>query len=107
MAAKKRVDAVAGLVGRPDFAPLAEAFKRVVNIVKEGVDTPVSAEYFQDPAEGALYQAVQSVSGEVAQAAGVQVMTWSAKARLRCSTQPRGSWHGLFPGKRCAWIRGG
>ena len=53
---------------RDDFGPLAVAFKRVCNIVKDGVDTPVSAALFEDPAEGALHAALQSVSGEVAQA---------------------------------------
>jgi glycyl-tRNA synthetase beta chain len=66
--ASAKIAALAAFRQREDFAALAVAFKRVVNIVKEGVDTPVSAEYFQDPAEAALYQAVQAVSGQVAQA---------------------------------------
>jgi glycyl-tRNA synthetase beta chain len=63
-----KIAALADFRNREDFAALAVAFKRVVNIVKEGVDTPVSNEYFMDPAENALHQAVQAVSGQVAQA---------------------------------------
>ncbi len=39
VAARKRLEALSGLVGRADFTPLAVAFKRVVNIVeKQGKD---------------------------------------------------------------------
>lgn len=63
--AAARIAALAEFRNREDFGPLAVAFKRVCNIVKEGVDTPVSAELFQDPAEGALYQSLQQVAGKV------------------------------------------
>jgi glycyl-tRNA synthetase beta chain len=55
---------------REDFGPLAVAFKRVCNIVKDGVDTQVSAQLFEDPAEGALYDALQSVAGKVESSLG-------------------------------------
>jgi len=66
--AAAKIAALAEFRNREDFGPLAVAFKRVVNIVKEGVDTPVSAELFQDPAEGALHQSVQQVAGKVEKA---------------------------------------
>jgi len=60
-----KIAALAEFRNREDFAPLAVAFKRVVNIVKEGVDTPVAEALFQDAAEGALYGALSAVSGKV------------------------------------------
>lgn len=60
-----KIAALAEFRNREDFAPLAVAFKRVVNIVKEGVDTPVAEALFQDPAEAALYAALGAVSGKV------------------------------------------
>jgi glycyl-tRNA synthetase beta chain len=70
---------------REDFGPLAVAFKRVCNIVKDGVETQVSAGLFQDPAEGALYHSLQSVSGKVAKAvaAGDYVAALSEIATLK------------------------
>jgi glycyl-tRNA synthetase beta chain len=39
------------------------AFKRVGNIIKEGIDAPVDPSLFQDDAENGLYQAIQTVKG--------------------------------------------
>lgn len=63
--AAAKIKALAEFRNRDDFGPLAVAFKRVCNIVKEGVDTPVSAPLFQDPAEGALHESLQQVIGKV------------------------------------------
>jgi len=63
-----KIKALAEFRSRDDFGPLAVAFKRVCNIVKEGVETKVSAELFQDPAEGGLYEALTEVSGKVEEA---------------------------------------
>jgi glycyl-tRNA synthetase beta chain len=63
--AAAKIAALAEFRNREDFGPLAVAFKRVGNIVKGGVETPVSEALFQEPAEGALYQAVQGVVGKV------------------------------------------
>ncbi|WP_434380521.1 glycine--tRNA ligase subunit beta [Melittangium boletus] len=61
VAAHKRLTALAGIVGQADFAPLAAAFKRVVNIVeKQGKDVSqgdVSAERLTDDAERQLHTA--------------------------------------------------
>jgi glycyl-tRNA synthetase beta chain len=56
-----RVRALAELKGREDFEPLAVAFKRVVNIIKGGVGTPVDVALFESACEGALYQATQQI----------------------------------------------
>jgi len=60
---KARVAAVAEFKTHPDFEPLTVAFKRVGNIIKEGVDAPVDPSLFQDEAEASLYEAIQAVRG--------------------------------------------
>jgi glycyl-tRNA synthetase beta chain len=60
-----RIAALAEFKGHPDFEPLAVAFKRVCNIVKEEVATPVDARLFLDDAEGRLFAAFQEVAGSV------------------------------------------
>jgi glycyl-tRNA synthetase beta chain len=60
-----RIGALAAFKARPDFAELAVTFKRVGNIVKEGVDIPVNAALFQEAAEGALQSALASVQQKV------------------------------------------
>lgn len=62
-----RIAALASFKERPDFEPLAVAFKRVGNIVKEGTDLPVQTTLFQDQAEHGLYSAVQSAASKVAE----------------------------------------
>jgi glycyl-tRNA synthetase beta chain len=74
--AAAKIAALAEFRNRDDFAALAVAFKRVSNIVKGGVDTPVSDSLFQDPAENSLYQALQGVKGKVESAvADAQYLT--------------------------------
>lgn len=63
--AAARIEALAEFKGRSDFAPLAVAFKRVCNIVKEPVTTGVDSSLFQDDAERGLYQAYQEVAGAI------------------------------------------
>lgn len=57
---KDRIAAIAEFKTHPDFEPLTVAFKRVGNIIKEGVDAPVDPALFQDDAEGILYEAIQT-----------------------------------------------
>ena len=61
VAAHKRLVALNALVGLPEFAPLAVAFKRVVNIVEkqgQGIsEGAADTAKFQDPAEHALHGA--------------------------------------------------
>ncbi|MCM0080085.1 glycine--tRNA ligase subunit beta [Geomonas sp. Red32] len=63
--AAAKIAALAEFRNREDFAQLAVAFKRVGNIVKGGVETPVSEALFQEPAEPALYQSLKGVTGKV------------------------------------------
>ncbi|WP_298267613.1 glycine--tRNA ligase subunit beta [Geobacter sp.] len=63
--AAARIAALAEFKNRPDFEPLAVAFKRVCNIVKEGIDRPVDAALFQEPAEGELHRALLAVRADV------------------------------------------
>ena len=62
-----RVRALAELKGREDFEPLAVAFKRVVNIIKGGVVTPVDPALFEADCETALQQALDQAAGQVAE----------------------------------------
>jgi len=57
-----RMAALAEFRQRPDFEPLAVAFKRVCNIVKEGTDIPVDAGLFQEEAERELDRAFDVVA---------------------------------------------
>ncbi|OGU15425.1 MAG: glycine--tRNA ligase subunit beta [Geobacteraceae bacterium GWC2_53_11] len=58
---KERIAALAEFKTHPDFEPLTVAFKRVGNIIKDGVDAPVDPSLFQDDAERDLYEAIQLV----------------------------------------------
>ena len=58
---KARIAALAEFKTHPDFEPLTVAFKRVGNIIKEGIDAPVDPSLFEDAAEGGLYEAIQAV----------------------------------------------
>ena len=62
---KARIAALAEFKNHPDFEPLAVAFKRVGNIIKDGTDAPVDPALFQDTAEGGLYEAFQAVKSSV------------------------------------------
>ncbi|RNC72718.1 MAG: glycine--tRNA ligase subunit beta [Desulfuromonadales bacterium] len=65
--ARARIAALTEFKTHPDFEPLAVAFKRVCNIVKEGVDVEVSPALFQDAAEGGLFEAFQAARASVAE----------------------------------------
>jgi glycyl-tRNA synthetase beta chain len=71
VAARKRLEALSQLVGRADFAPLAVAFKRVVNIVeKQGKDVGKGAANpgkLTDGAEVDLHRAYTSARGKVSE----------------------------------------
>jgi len=57
-----RIEALAEFKERPDFEPLAVAFKRVCNIVKQGIDIPVDDSLFQVEAEQELFNTFEVVS---------------------------------------------
>ncbi|MBI3185089.1 MAG: glycine--tRNA ligase subunit beta [Myxococcales bacterium] len=69
VAARARLSALSQVVGRPDFAPLAIAFKRVVNIVeKQAKDVepgPADAEKLAEPAERELHSGYLRVKARV------------------------------------------
>jgi glycyl-tRNA synthetase beta chain len=63
--ARKRLEALAGLKGRPDFVPLAVAFKRAANIQEKGAgDTRVDAALFREDAERHLDAELSRVERE-------------------------------------------
>jgi glycyl-tRNA synthetase beta chain len=70
VAAQGRLQALSALVTRPDFTPLAIAFKRVANIVeKQGKDVaagPAVPDRFTDAAEHTLHRAFTRASAQVA-----------------------------------------
>ncbi len=66
-----KVRALQALKAKPDFTPLAVAFKRVVNIIKKSADSStenlnVITERFVHESESALFNAYNEVSGKVA-----------------------------------------
>lgn len=56
-----RIKALAEFTTHPDFEALKVAFKRIGNIIKDGLDAPIDPALFQDSAETALYEAFQGV----------------------------------------------
>jgi glycyl-tRNA synthetase beta chain len=62
---KARIAALAEFKNHSDFEPLAVAFKRVGNIIKEGTDAPIDPALFEDSAENALYEAFSAVKASV------------------------------------------
>ncbi len=66
----RRAGALAAMKSRPDFEPLAVAFKRVANIIKKtNMDDvgPVDKALFQHPSENHLYTTYQDASDRVAE----------------------------------------
>jgi glycyl-tRNA synthetase beta chain len=63
-----RVEALAALKAQAGFEPLAVAFKRVGNIIKGGVDTPLRAALFEADCERALADATAQARGAVSKA---------------------------------------
>ena len=82
---KTRIAALAEFKTHPDFEPLTVAFKRVGNIIKEGIDAPVDPSLFQDEAEGGLYEAIQKVKssadGLISSGAWLDALTEIASLR--------------------------
>jgi len=65
--ARQRLEALAGLKGRPDFLPLAVAFKRVANIQEKAPAAgagPFDPALLHDPAEKALHAELTRVEVE-------------------------------------------
>lgn len=70
-AASARVEALANLRGEADFEPLAQGFRRVVNILNKQAEhldfdtLSVDADALAEPQEKALFQAYESAQGAV------------------------------------------
>jgi glycyl-tRNA synthetase beta chain len=64
--AARRIEALAALKSQAGFEPLAVAFKRVVNIIKGGVEAQVRPALFEAPCEGELHRQVEAARGAVA-----------------------------------------
>jgi len=60
-----RIEAVNQLKGNDDFEPLAIAFKRVVNIIKEPVSGKADKDVFEETQEKALYERFVEVKNRV------------------------------------------
>jgi glycyl-tRNA synthetase beta chain len=80
-----RVEALAALKTQAGFEPLAVAFKRVGNIIKGGVDTPLRHELFEADCERTLAAAVTLAKAAAANAvaAGDYAAALQAIAALR------------------------
>jgi len=57
----RKINAMEAFKSHPDFEPLAIAFKRVVNILKNFLGGPVDPAVFASPEESALYQAYNEI----------------------------------------------
>lgn len=68
VAARRWVEALATLREGEGFAPLAIAFRRVINIVPDGFQGEVDPERFMEPAERQLYQAWQAQESAIREA---------------------------------------
>jgi glycyl-tRNA synthetase beta chain len=63
-----KVEALEKLKAKPDFEPLAAAFKRVVNIIKKAGDLEldeIKPALFEHPCEAALVDAYESVKRQI------------------------------------------
>ena len=66
--AARRIEALAALKSQAGFEPLAVAFKRVVNIIKGGVEHAVQPALFEASCEGELHMQVEAARSAVATA---------------------------------------
>lgn len=85
-----RITALATFRQRDDYQALTAAFKRVCNIVKDGVDAPVDPALFQDEAEHTLYKAFQEAKvkaeAETAKGAYLEALTEIAAIKWAVDT---------------------
>jgi glycyl-tRNA synthetase beta chain len=87
--ARWRLEALATVKTRPDFVPLAVAFKRVANIREkagEGSGATVDRALLREGAEAALLDEVERVEGEVAELR--RVRDYAAVLRAVASLKP-------------------
>ncbi|MBE0598021.1 MAG: glycine--tRNA ligase subunit beta [Desulfuromonadales bacterium] len=89
-----RVKALTALKGMENFGPLAVAFKRIVNIIKDGLDRPVNPALFEAACEQELFTALQQVQGEVE----ARVRAGDYPAALQAIATLRGTVDAFFDG---------
>jgi len=63
--AMARIDALGKLKEKGGFESIAATFKRVANIIKEGLDQPIDKKLFEGPYEDALFTAFTQVGDKV------------------------------------------
>ncbi|MCL2761261.1 MAG: glycine--tRNA ligase subunit beta [Desulfuromonadales bacterium] len=82
-----RIEALAVFKERPDFSELSVTFKRVGNIVKDGVDAKIGESLFQDEAEKKLAADFKQAEEKVAAAVAIRSYVTALKeiAALRSS----------------------
>ncbi|MDA3902358.1 MAG: glycine--tRNA ligase subunit beta [Desulfuromusa sp.] len=61
----ERIKALSALKKQDDFEPLAVAFKRVGNIIKDGLDQPIDQSLLTDDCEKILFERLQEVRNSV------------------------------------------
>jgi glycyl-tRNA synthetase beta chain len=92
--ALERVKALMDLKERESFEPLAVAFKRVVNIIKRGVDKPIDQKLFEASCEVDLFETLQKVKDE----SGAQIQKGDYAVLLRTIASLRGPVDAFFDG---------
>ena len=92
--AQARVEALAALKAQAGFEPLAVAFKRVGNIIKGGVDTPMRGELFEADCEKSLAEATTLARSAVSAA----VADGNYTAALQAIAALRGPVDAFFEG---------
>ncbi|MFA5517096.1 MAG: glycine--tRNA ligase subunit beta [Desulfuromonadales bacterium] len=92
--ARARVLALAALKKEENFEPLAVAFKRIVNIIKGGVEQPIQPDRFEAPCESALHAALQKVQ----KAVDTEVAAGNYPAALQAIATLRGPVDNFFEG---------
>jgi glycyl-tRNA synthetase beta chain len=72
-----RVEALSTIKNLPDFEPLTQGFKRVVNILKkqDAASLDVNADLLQDPAEKSLFEAVTAAEAQMQ--ATIEARDWA------------------------------
>ena len=91
--ARQRLEALSAIKARPDFVPLAVAFKRVANIREkagEGAGAAVEPALLREDAEAALLEALVRVEAEVAEMR--RARDYAAVLRAVASLKPAVDW---------------
>lgn len=95
-----RVEALARLRGEADFEPLAQGFKRVVNILRKQADGvvlgDVSPALLVEPAEKTLFEAFHAAEAQMAKALGARDWDGACKTLIGLKTPVDGFFDGVM-----------